>query len=174
MSHGKRFSMLGLLVVGLTLGGVQVTSAAPTNGLQPNDEFIVARPNAPLMRGSSTLATLPQGERLRVLKIEGPWVGTAVMVNGRKVGGWVWAGQAATPQQYTAMRSSMRRYSVAPTTSFGPTGGYSMSPGYNTTGGYGAGPDGVLPNQESPNHLILGATPYGRSYWRADRKVIGY
>jgi len=174
MSKGTRFSMLGLFVAGLMLGATDVTTAAPINGLQPNDEFIVARPNAPLMRGNSTLATLPQGEKLRVLKVEGPWVGTAVLVNGRKVGGWVWAGQTATPQQYTTMRNSMRRYSVAPTTSFGPSGGYSMSPGYNTTGGYMAGPDGVLPNQESPNHLILGATPYGPSYWRADRKVIGY
>lgn len=168
MSHGKYLSMLGLLALGLTLGGARLTSAAPSNAFQPNDEFVVARPNAPLMRGNSTLATLPQGERLRVLKVEGPWVGTAVMVNGRKVGGWVWAGQAASPQQYMAMRNSMRRYSVAPTTTYGVGGGYSTAPSIG--GGYG----GVLPNQESPNRLIMGATPYGPSYWRADRKIMGY
>lgn len=169
MFRWKLFSALGLLAAGLMFVAVAETRAAPANSFQPNDEFVVSYSNAPLMRGHSTLASLPQGLRLRVLKVEGPWVGTAVMVNGQKVGGWVWAGQAATPRQYTAMQNSARRYSFAPTTSFGAGGGYSVSPNY-----MGGGADGVLPNQENPNRVIMGATPYGRSYWRADRKIMGY
>lgn len=142
--------------------------ALPPNPFHANDSFVVTYSGAPLMRGDSTLATLPRGETLRVLKVEGPWVGTAVTVNGRKIGGWVWAGQAATPEQYTAMqRSAQRRYSFAPTPSYGVSGGYSMAPSY-------LGPSGVLPNQSSPNRLIIGETPYGPSYWRADKKIIGY
>ncbi len=142
--------------------------ALPPNPFHPNDSFVVTHSGAPLMRGDSTLATLPRGETLKVLKVEGPWVGTAVMVNGRKIGGWVWAGQAATPERYMAMqRSARRRYSFAPTPSYGVYGGYSTAPSY-------LGPNGVLPNQESPNRLIIGETPYGPSYWRADKKIIGY
>lgn len=161
-------SLMALLVATLAGAWASEATAAPPNPFQPDDSFVVTQSGAPLMRGDSTLATLPRGETLRVLKVEGPWVGTAVTVNGRKIGGWVWAGQAATPDQYTAMqRSSRRRYSFAPTPSYGVSGGYSNVPAYY-------GPNGVLPNQDSPNRLRIGETPYGPGYWRADKKIIGY
>ncbi|HUY91904.1 MAG TPA: hypothetical protein VMV10_24400 [Pirellulales bacterium] len=161
--------LLALLVAGLVGVVASEASAAPPNPFEPNDSFVVTHSGAPLMRGDSMLASLPQGITLKVLKVEGSWVGTAVMVKGQKVGGWVWAGQAATPEQYTAMqRSARRRYSFAPTPSYSEYGGYRTAPSY-----YG-GTEGVLPNQESPNRLEIGVTPYGRRYWRADRKVMGY
>lgn len=162
----RLFSVLSIS----SLAGLWASEAAalPPNPFHPNDSFVVAYSGAPLMRGDETLATLPRGETLKVLKVEGPWVGTAVTVNGRKTGGWVWAGQAATPEQYTAMqRTARRRYSFAPTPSYGVYGGYSTAPSYY-------GPSGVLPNQDSPNRLRMGETPYGPSYWRADKKIIGY
>lgn len=171
MSFAKRFATLGLLGVAWAVACSAETWGAHPNAFKPNDEFIVASRSAPLMRGDSTLATLRQGQRLRVLKIEGLWVGTVVTQNGRNVGGWVWAGQAATPQQYSAMRrSAARRYSFAPTPSYTYGGGYNYRSG--SLENYGT--EGVLPNQESPNRLRMGDTPYGRSYWRADRKIMGY
>lgn len=162
-----------LLVAGLVGAVASEVWAAPPNPFKPNDSFVVAYSGAPLMRGDRTLATLPQGMTLKVLKTEGSWVGTAVTVDGKNVGGWVWAGQAATPEQYTAMqRTARRRYSFAPTPSYGQYGGYRTAPSYYGREYYGT--QGVLPNMESPRHLEMGATPYGRSYWRADRKVIGY
>lgn len=163
MSHATRFLLLGLFATGLTAICSRELRGAPPNPFRANDEFIVASRHAPLMRGDSTLATLNQGQRLKVLKVEGPWVGTAVTRNGQKIGGWVWAGQAATPQQYAALRRSVRRYSYSPTPSYSYGGSYG-----------GGGMRGVRPNQESPRRLIMGATPYGPSYWRADRKIIGY
>ncbi|HVX60169.1 MAG TPA: hypothetical protein VHC19_06205 [Pirellulales bacterium] len=171
MSIAKRFAVLGLLGVAWAAACASESSAARPNSFKPNDEFIVSARSAPLMRGHSTLATLKQGQRLRVLQVEGPWVGTAVTQNGNKVGGWVWAGQAATPQQYSAMRrSAARRYSFAPTPSYSYGGGYNYRSG--SLENYGT--RGVLPNQESPNRLRMGDTSYGRSYWRADRKIMGY
>ncbi len=170
MSSAKYLATLGLLGIAYAAACSAESWAAPPNPFKPNDEFIVASRSTPLMRGHSTLATLNQGQRLRVLQVEGPWVGTAVTQNGSKVGGWVWAGQAATPQQYSAMRrSAARRYSFAPTPSYSYGGG---SYGSGASGSYGT--RGVLPNQESPNRLRMGSTPYGRSYSRADRKIMGY
>ena len=167
MSLSKRVWLAGLLAVGLESAWASEGRAAPPNPFQPNDEFVVTQNGAPLMRGDATMATVSRGQTLRALKVEGPWVGTAVMVNGRKVGGWIWAGQAVAPQQFAAMQRSTRRYSMAPTSSYGAFGGYSSAPAYG-------GVNGVLPNQESPNRLIIGDTPYGPRYWRADRKIMGY
>lgn len=167
MSLSKRVGLAGLLVAGLASAWASEGRAAPPNPFQPNDEFVVSQNGAPLMLGNDTLATVPQGQTLRVLKVEGPWVGTSMMVNGRKVGGWIWAGQAVAPQRYAAMQRSTRRYSMAPTSSYGAFGGYNVAPAYG-------GANGVLPNQETPGHLIMGYTPYGRRYWRADRKIMGY
>jgi len=168
MSFMNSRLLWAMLVASLAGFWASEASALPPNPFHANDAFVVMYSGAPLMRGDSTLATLPQGETLKVLKVEGPWVGTAVTVNGRKIGGWVWAGQAGTSEQYTAMqRSTRRRYSFAPTSSYGVSGGYSTAPSY-------LGPNGVLPNQGSPNRLIIGETPYGPSYWRADKKIIGY
>lgn len=168
MSFVNGRSLMALFVATLAAAWASEATAAPPNPFQPDDSFVVTHGGAPLMRGDSTLATLPRGETLKVLKVEGPWVGTAVTVNGRKIGGWVWAGQTATPDQFTAMqRAARRRYSFAPTPSYGVSGGYSNAPAYY-------GPSGVLPNQDSPNRLEMGFTPYGRRYWRADRKITGY
>lgn len=169
MSRGSCNSLLALLAASLVGVAASEARAVPPNPFQPNDSFVVAYSDAPLMRGYDTLASLPQGETLKVLKVEGPWVGTVVTVNGRKIGGWVWCGQAATPERYAAMQQSRRRYSFAPTASYGGYGAYSRSDG---SGYLGAG--GVLPNQESPDRLIIGETPYGPRYWRADKKIIGY
>lgn len=161
--------LLAGLVAGLVGGLASEAAATPLNPFKPNDSFVVTHRGAPLMRGNSTLASLQQGMTLNVLKVEGPWVGTVVTVNSKKVGGWVWAGQIATPDRYAAMqRSARRRYSFAPTPSYGVMGGYSTGRSY-----YG-GTSGVLPNQESPNRLETGVTPYGSSYLRADRKIMGY
>src|SRR5690348_12659387 len=65
-------------------------------GLAQTTEMVVTAHNAPLMRGNSTLATLPAGQRVPVLRREGPWIGTRATINGRAIGGWLWQGQVAT------------------------------------------------------------------------------
>lgn len=132
--------------------GFQAASSTPTNGFRPGDEVVAAVPGVPLMRGYSALATVAQGLTLRVLKVEGPWVGTAVTVNGTKIGGWIWRGQVMAPQQYQAMRqAARRRYSYQPMPVYEPAyeGYYWSAPSYS---------------QRS----------MGPSNWRADRKVLGY
>lgn len=49
----------------------------------------VAAPNAQLMLGSQALASLNRGQMLRVLNMQGPWVGATADVNGDAISGWV-------------------------------------------------------------------------------------
>jgi hypothetical protein len=126
--------------------------ATAANPFRPGDE-IVATATTNLMRGNSALATVQEGQALQVLKVEGPWVGTAVTVNGQKTGGWLWSKQVASPRQYRAMRQDVRRYSYQP------------APVYQGT--YVGQPTYTQP-------FVMGETRYSRSYWRADRKIVGY
>ncbi|HQU45254.1 MAG TPA: hypothetical protein PK867_20735 [Pirellulales bacterium] len=128
--------------------------AAPANPFKPGDEIVATASGTPLMRGYSTLATLAEGQTLRVLKVEGAWVGTTVTVNGTKIGGWLWNKQLATPRQYQALRQGVRR-------------SYSYQPAPVYQGPYFGQPTYTQP-------FVMGETPYGGSYWRADRKVMGY
>jgi hypothetical protein len=154
-SIGKLSVMVAALFLALTLGS---NAAFATDAFRAGDAFVVTQAAAPLMRGPDTLATLSQGQRLNVLRTEGDWVGTSAMVNGRTITGWVHRRQVTTPTQYAQRRTTRRSYSYQP----GPaTGGYS-SPrrGYS--------------NSSTNRGFIMGQTPYGPSYWRADRKIAGY
>lgn len=155
-------------VAAALLGAVVVDTASAEAGR--GDTLVVSSQNAPLMRDSSTLATLPRGHRFEVIRTEGQWVGTRTTVNGKTVSGWLWQGQVATPQQFAARPQSVRRYSAVPGDATPYRGPYPYS-------GNTLPPDmrryytgGVRSN--SP--LVMGATRYGPSYWRADRKIIGY
>jgi hypothetical protein len=132
----------------------------------------------------------PAGHRFNVLRTEGNWVGTLTNVNGREVSGWLWRGQVATPQQF-ATRQRAPRYSYQPGTAFYPGTAvrrYSFAPAipgaatpyrgpypYRTnTLPQGMAGDYITGGLRSDSPLIMGATKYGRNYWRADRKIIGY
>jgi hypothetical protein len=145
----KRFLTLGVLGAGL-LAVMPAVSLADTQG----HEMVVAQAGAPVMRGRSTLATLPAGHRFQIIRREGRWVGTRTTINGRTVSGWLWQGNVTTPQQF-AQRSAARRYSYQPGT---PIQRYSYAPAVGGT--------------DRP--LVMGATEYGPRYWRADRKITGY
>lgn len=151
-------SKLSMFVAAIVLTFTWTTpSAFAAESFNPGDEFIVARQGAPLMRGSNTLATLPQGERFKVLRTEGDWVGTSAALNGETIYGWVHKQQVATPAQY-AQRRTMRRYSVQPGTA---AESYPAQPARRSSA--------------VERKFIMGHTPYGPpSYWRADRKIMGY
>ena len=147
------------------------------------EEVIVMTNNAPLMRGDSTLATLPAGQRVPVLRREGPWVGTRATIKGRTIGGWLWHGQVATPGQF-AQAPAARRYSFQPAPAVRR---YSYVPAVPGAATPWRGPypyalpylwpdmgDYVTGGVRSGSPLVMGATRYGRQYWRADRKIIGY
>ncbi|MGH8162664.1 MAG: hypothetical protein ACRESR_11110, partial [Gammaproteobacteria bacterium] len=99
---------------------------------------------------------------------EGDWVGTSAVANGRTISGWVYRPQIATPAQYAQRRATRRRYSYQPGAmpSGSAYGGYS-NPGRSYSNGGSS-------RSSSNNGLIMGLTPYGPSYWRADRKISGY
>lgn len=143
------------------------TRAVASAPLQAGDPFVVAQRETPLMRGNRTLATLPQGQRFNVLRTEGEWVGTRAVVNGQTVGGWVHKSHVATPAQYAQRRTTRRRYSYQAGAAEGgfdyPSAGYSG--GYSGRRRSGSTLD---------SRFIMGYTPYGPSYWRADRKIKGY
>ena len=135
------------------------TSTFAADGLQAGDEFVVAQ-QAPLMRGTQTLATLPQGQKFTVLGTDGDWVGTRAVVNGETVGGWVHRRQVMTPTEYAQRPTVRRRFSYQ--------AGEGAEPYYpSRTSSRNSG--SVLDRR-----LIMGYTPYGPSYWRADRKITGY
>jgi hypothetical protein len=171
----KRLFTLGALGAGL-LVLMPAVSQADTQGQQ----MVVARAGAPMMRGRSTLATLPAGHRFQVIRREGPWVGTRTTINGKTVSGWLWQGYVSTPQRF-AQRSTTGRYSYQP-----GTRRYSYVPGIPGAERPYKGPypyarpylwpdrgDYITGGVRAGSPLIMGATQYGRNYWRADRKIIG-
>lgn len=153
----------------MVLAHANAAAAAPQTGRQ----VVVSVSRAPLMRGSQTLATVAYGQRLNVIEMQGQWVGTSVIRNGRRIAGWIWNGQTSLPDQFAA-RQAVRRYSYQPIPGAGGYMGGAYPNPYATNvlppnmGDYNVG--GV----RSSSPLMMGETPYGRSYWRADRKVIGY
>jgi hypothetical protein len=54
------------------------------------DTVKVTREETKLMLGRRTLASVKGGQRCRVLRLRGPWVGTVIDIDGRRVGGWIW------------------------------------------------------------------------------------
>ena len=122
------------------------------------DQVVVGQQGAPLKRGSRTLATLAQGQRLNVVETRGNWVGTRVVVDGQLVAGWLHKRYLSAAGQLAQGRTTRRVYS------YQPAPAVENSP--STGRGYSA--------PKSNNGLIMGLTPYNRSYWRADRKISGY
>lgn len=151
--------------------------------IRPGSQVVVNDAAASLMRGRRVLATFARGQRLEVLQVAGPWVGTAVTINGRRTGGWVWRGRLTTPERFAAGRPPVRRYSYAPGVrrySYAP--GQPMESPLPRSGPYPYATNVLPPDMRdyytgglrSGSPLIMGATRYGRNYWRADRKIIGY
>lgn len=134
------------------------SDAAPAAALQPGDEAVVSENGTPLKIGSDTLLTLSRGQRLTVIQIKGPWVGGRVSVDGQERTGWVWSERALTPQQFATQPRRVRRYSFDPSERLAvPRATYSRGNSGSSSG----------------RQFIMGATPYGPSYWRADRKING-
>lgn len=127
-------------------------SAADT--FRAGDELIVSNRGAPLMLGKNTLATLPQGQRLRVVRTQGEWLGTSAVVDGQTLAGWVYRGRVTPTTQSAQRRTGRRTYSYQPAPSSGS---------YSRRGYSGSTPRGYM-----------GPAPYGPQYWRADRKINGF
>ncbi|HVX14637.1 MAG TPA: hypothetical protein VHC22_25845 [Pirellulales bacterium] len=176
--------VLSFAVVGtMALAQAETCRAGESNPKQ----MVVTTQGAPMMRGSSTLATLPAGHRFEVLRTEGKWVGTRTTINGRSVSGWLWHGQVTTPERFAQMSrgapaarrysyqpgTTMRRYSYAPAIPGASTPWRGPYP-YATNTLPPANRDYITGGMRSGSPLIIGATRYGPNYWRADRKIIGY
>jgi hypothetical protein len=155
-----KISQLKLPALAATMFVLQwtIASALVAAEFSAGDPFVVAQQGAPLMRGPTTLATLAAGQRLNVVQTKGDWIGTRAALNGRTIAGWVHQRQVATPSQYAQRRTTRRAYSYQPAPT--PQSYPSTNRGPSTSPSNGG--------------LIMGLTPYNRSYWRADRKVSGY
>lgn len=57
--------------------------------LHTGDEAVVGVESARLMIGDKTIATINKGQRLTVLRVDGPWVGDSVRLGGEEKKGWV-------------------------------------------------------------------------------------
>jgi hypothetical protein len=68
--------------------------AAPA--VHVGDTIVVAAANASLKLSDRVVASVPQGHRIIVSSVEGPWVGTHIERNGRSVAGWILASDLAT------------------------------------------------------------------------------
>lgn len=135
-----------------------LASSVAAQEFSARDQVVVGQQGAPLKRGSRTLATLDQGQRLNVVETRGNWVGTRVTVDGQLVAGWLHKRYLSAAGQLAQGRTTRRVYSYqpAPAVANSPSTGRGYSP------------------PQSNNGLIIGLTPYNRSYWRADRKISGY
>lgn len=161
-----------ILGAGILMSSLADSAMAASGRCAAGDEVVVTAGNAPLMRGWSTVAQVPAGLRLQVIRVEGPWVGTAVTVNGRRIGGWMWNGQVATSRELAIRSGVNRRFSFEPAPAMG--GPFRGPYPYATNTLPPDMRDYVTGGLRSSSPLIMGATKYGPNYWRADRKIIGY
>jgi hypothetical protein len=68
--------------------------AAPA--FKVGDTIVVTPAIVPMKIGDRVVATVPQGQRITVSSVEGPWIGTNIEQNGKNVGGWILANDLAT------------------------------------------------------------------------------
>lgn len=146
------------LLIALVLKTTSTAASEPV--LQAGDEAVVNNDATPLKIGEKTLGTLGRGERFKIIEIQGPWLGARVTVGGTERLGWIWRDSVTTPGQFAAPPRRVRRYSYAPSETMAQP-----RPTYSRRGSS---------SSSSSRSFIMGATPYGPSYWRADRKIMGY
>lgn len=86
------------------------------------------------------------------------WADSA-QAGGRRTRYYSYGGTSSTVTQratsQAAQPSTIRRYSYGPSANTGVR--YSYSPAYGVN-----------------RPPVMGSTPYGTNYWRADRKILGY
>lgn len=68
-------------------------SYEPTVSFKAGDMIVVAASEGQLKIGDRVVATVPCGQHLTVLSVQGPWVGTAFDVGGKQTTGWILSGQ---------------------------------------------------------------------------------
>ncbi|HEX5444826.1 MAG TPA: hypothetical protein VFW87_13395 [Pirellulales bacterium] len=155
-----RIAAGALSALALAIAATSNSYAAPAATLKAGDEAVVSENGTPLKIGNDTLATLSRGQRFKVIEIKGPWVGGRLSVDGQERAGWVWSERALTPQQFAAQPRRIRRYSFDPSERLAqPRATFSR---------------GSASPSSSSEPFVMGATPYGPRYWRADRKISGY
>jgi hypothetical protein len=80
--------------------GAVARTAAESYSVEPlpfevGDTVQVVRKRADLFRGRRILGSVEQGQKIRVVQLRGPWVGTVAEIDGQEIGGWVWYSQIA-------------------------------------------------------------------------------
>lgn len=149
---------MSALLIALVLKTSRTAASEPA--LQAGDEAVVNSNVTPLKIGEKTLGTLGRGERFKIIEVQGPWLGARVTVDGIERLGWIWRDSVTTPGQFAAQPRRVRRFSYAPAETMARP-----RPTYSRRGSS---------SSSSSKSFIMGATPYGPSYWRADRKIMGY
>jgi hypothetical protein len=130
--------------------------AAAADEFRVGETMVIAQPKVDLKRGTETVATLSDGQRLKILQTDGEWLGTSTTLNGRTVTGWVQKRQVLTPARYTERRTTQRRSSYQPGAAGSGTSATNRS------------------SSRSQSKRFMMGQPYGSGNWRADRKISGY
>src|SRR5262245_55121390 len=81
-----RFRLMTMFLAPLILATLTLPASA---GIEVGDVVSVKKQSAELRRGFTVVATVRAGQELKVHKIDGKWIGTAVEVDGKLVGGWI-------------------------------------------------------------------------------------
>ncbi len=80
------------------------------------DKVVVSSNEAKLMSGTDTRGMLDKGMTFEVRQVEGPWLGTKIEIDGKKISGWVWYGSvtlAHEPSSDSAARAQGARRSFS-------------------------------------------------------------
>jgi len=63
------------------------------------DKVVVSADHANLMKGMDTVATVNKGQAFDILKVQGPWLGAEIEMDGKKLTGWIWSQQVVAVNQ---------------------------------------------------------------------------
>lgn len=112
MFAGRNLTV-AVMVLALALAGMlaeRSVFAGPSGpaSIHPGDTVTINTEGARFMVGHEALATLGQGQTLKVLRVQEGWVGATVQMHGKAVSGWVRAGQVM-PGSSLAQRGTARR-----------------------------------------------------------------
>jgi hypothetical protein len=71
-------------------------SYEPAPSPKAGDTVFAARAAVDVKLGDHVIANVPQGTRITVLAVQGPWVGVNIEQGGHQVGGWILATDLTT------------------------------------------------------------------------------
>jgi hypothetical protein len=79
------------------IGQAAVKSKADATSISQGSIVVTLQEGVLLQLGSETIAHLPKGTQLKVLRLKGDWVGVRAEIGGQPKSGWVQKTQVGLP-----------------------------------------------------------------------------